>query len=100
MDQYGGAIAADAGFRLARYNLARMLLALHRADEAAAEFAQLREPKDAEAPRYWFGLAVAHIQAGRRAEGLAAALEARRLAEKFGQQELVAAIDRSIASLK
>ncbi len=100
MDQYRQAVAANPQFRLARYNLGRMLLAARRFDDAIAEFEKLREPQDAEAPRYWYGLAVAHVQAGRRDEGLALAREARRLAEAFGQQELMAAIDRDMTSLK
>ena len=100
LDQYRQAVAANPQFRLARYNLGRMLLAARRFDAAIAEFEQLREPQDAEAPRYWYGLAVAHVQAGRRDEGLALAREARRLAEAFGQHELTAAIDRDMASLK
>ena len=100
LDQYRQAVAANPQFRLARYNLGRMLLAARRFDDAIAEFEQLREPQDAEAPRYWYGLAVAHVQAGRRDQGLALAREARRLAEAFGQHELSAAIERDMASLK
>jgi protein O-GlcNAc transferase len=100
LDQYRRAVAANSQFRLARYNLGRMLLAARRFDDAIAEFELLREPKDAEAPRYWYGLAVAHVQAGRRDEGLALAREARRLAEAFGQHELTAAIDRDMTSIK
>jgi protein O-GlcNAc transferase len=100
LDQYRQAVAANPQFRLARYNLGRMLLAARRFDDAIAEFEQLREPQDAEAPRYWYGLAVARVQAGRRDEGLALAREARRLAEAFGQHELSAAIERDMASLK
>jgi tetratricopeptide (TPR) repeat protein len=100
MEQYRQAVAANPQLRLARYNLGRMLLAARRYDDAIAEFERLREPQDAEAPRYWYGLAVAHVQAGRRDEGLALAREARRLAEAFGQHELTAAIDRDMASLK
>ena len=100
LDQYRRAVAANPQFRLARYNLGRMLLAARRFDDAIAEFEQLREPQDAEAPRYWYGLAVARVQAGRREEGLALAREARRLADAFGQHELSAAIERDMASLK
>ncbi len=100
LEQYRQAVAANPQFRLARYNLGRMLLAARRFDDAIAEFEQLREPQDAEAPRYWYGLAVAHVQAGRRDQGLALAREARRLAEAFGQHELSAAIERDMASLK
>jgi tetratricopeptide (TPR) repeat protein len=77
-----------------------MLLAARRFDDAVAEFEKLREPQDAESPRYWYGLAVAHVQAGRRDEGLALAREARRLAEAFGQRDLMTAIDRDIANLR
>jgi tetratricopeptide (TPR) repeat protein len=98
--EYRQAVVANPQFRLARYNLGRMLVAARRFDDAIAEFEQLREPRDAETPRYWYGLAVAYVHAGRRDEGLALAREARRLAEAFGQHELTAAIDRDMASLK
>ena len=50
--QYRQAVAADPQLRLARYNLGRMLLAARQVDEAATEFEKLREPQDAESPRY------------------------------------------------
>jgi tetratricopeptide (TPR) repeat protein len=100
MDEYRQAVTASPQLRIARYNLARMLLAARRFDDAVAEFEKLREPQDAESPRYWYGLAVAHVQAGRRDEGLALAREARRLAEAFGQRDLMTAIDRDIANLR
>jgi protein O-GlcNAc transferase len=100
LEQYREAVVANPQFRLARYNLARMLLAGRQYDAAIAEFEKLREPQDAESPRYWYGLAVAHVQAGRRDQGLPIAREARRLAEAFGQHELAAAIDRDMANLK
>jgi tetratricopeptide (TPR) repeat protein len=100
MDQYRQAVAASPQLRIARYNLARMLLAARRVEDAIAEFEKLREPQDAESPRYWYGLAVAHVQAGRRDEGVALAREARRLAQAFGQHDLAAAIERDITNLK
>ena len=99
-DQYRQAVAADPQLRLARYNLGRMLLAARNVEDAAAEFDKLREPRDAESPRYWYALAVATVQAGRREQGTALARQARTLAEQFGQHELVAAIDRDLAGLK
>src|SRR4029453_17680064 len=89
LDQYRQAVAANPQFRLARYNLGRMLLAARRYDDAIAEFERLREPEDAEAPRYWYALATAHVQAGYRGEGLALARDARRLADTYGQHDLV-----------
>lgn len=99
-EQYRQAVAADPLLRLARYNLGRMLLASKHVEEAAAEFDKLREPRDAESPRYWYALAVATVQTGRRQQGVALAQQARQLADQFGQRELVAAIDRDLAGLK
>jgi tetratricopeptide (TPR) repeat protein len=100
MDQYREAVAADPRLRLARYNLARMLLAARQIEAATAEFEKLREPQDAESPRYLYGLAVANVQAGKREQGVQLAQQARQLAERFGQRELVTAIDRDLAGLK
>jgi tetratricopeptide (TPR) repeat protein len=98
--EYRRTVEAAPGFRLARFNLGRMLIALGRPQDAIVELARLTEPRDAEAPRYLFALAVAHIRAGDRSEGVKWAAEARRLAQEHQQQDLAAAIDRELASLK
>lgn len=98
--QYRDAVTADPALRIARYNLGRMLLALKRPSEALAEFERLREPADAESARYLYALAVAHIQTGDREGGVSIARQARVRAAAFGQTELVAAIDRDLATLK
>jgi tetratricopeptide (TPR) repeat protein len=98
--QYREAVAADPALRIARYNLGRMLLALKRPSEALAEFDRLREPADAESARYLYALAVAHIQTGNRDRGVSIAHEARVRAARFGLTDLVAAIDRDLATLK
>jgi hypothetical protein len=77
-----------------------MHLARKRPAEAVVEFERLREPADAESARYLYALAVAHIQSGQREPGIALAREARDRAARFGQEALVAAIDRDLASLK
>jgi hypothetical protein len=77
-----------------------MLLALGRPDEAIAEFSALQQPRDAETPRYLFGLATAHVRAGHREEGLKWAVEARQLALTYGQRELADAIEREMGKLK
>ena len=98
--EYRLAIAARPTFRLARFNLGRMLLALNRAEEARAEFEKLREPRDAETPRYLFALATAYVRSGQRQEGIKLATEAQLLAKEYGQAELAAAIARELAVLK
>jgi protein O-GlcNAc transferase len=99
-EEYRQALASQPGFRLARFNLGRMLLVLGRPEEALGEFEKIVEPRDAESPRYLFGLATAHVRAGRKAEGLKWAEEARRLALEFGQHDLAASIERDLARLK
>ncbi|MGH7338730.1 MAG: tetratricopeptide repeat protein, partial [Myxococcota bacterium] len=98
--EYGLAVESQPGFRLARFNLGRMLIALGRPGDATVELEKLVEPRDAEAPRYLFALGVAHLRAGRRGEGVKWSMEAGRLALEFGQQDLAAAIDRDLASLR
>jgi tetratricopeptide (TPR) repeat protein len=99
-DAYRRALESQPGFRLARFNLARMLVALARPDQAAAELEKIVEPRDAEAPRYLFALGVAHVHAGRKQEGIKWSMEAKTLALQFGQHDLAAAIERELASLK
>ena len=95
-----GGADIEPAFRLARFNLARMLIALARPGEAATELEKIVEPRDAEAPRYLFALGVAHLRAGRKDEAVKWSLEAKALALQFGQNELAAAIDRDLAALK
>jgi tetratricopeptide (TPR) repeat protein len=99
-DAYRRAVDSQPTFRLARFNLGRMLIALGRTDEAIAELGELTEPRDAEAPRYLFALATAHVRAGHKDDGIKWATEARRLALEHGQAELAAAIARDLASLR
>jgi tetratricopeptide (TPR) repeat protein len=99
-DEYRRALDSQPTFRLARFNLGRMLLALGRPDAAIVEFEKLTEPRDAEAPRYLFALATAHVRAGHREVGIKWATEARQLALEHGQADLAAAIARDLASLK
>ena len=98
-DAYRHAADSQPTFRLARFNLGRMLIARGQTDEAIAELGKLTEPRDAEAPRYLFALATAHVRAGHKDEGITWATEARRLALQYGQEELAAAIARDLASL-
>ena len=98
--EYKAAADSQPAFRIATFNLGRMLIALGRMDEAIGELARLTEPRDADAPRYLFALATAHVQAGHRDEGIKWAIDARQLALQYGQRDLAAAIDRDLARLR
>lgn len=100
LEEYRRALDSQPTFRLARFNAGRALVALGRPREAIPEFEKSASPRDAESPRYVFGLAVAHLRAGDKAEGIALAAEAKQLAAQYGQQDLAAAIERELASLR
>lgn len=97
---YRGAVEVSPAFRLARFNVGRMLLALGRTAEAVTELEKIVEPRDREAPRYLFGLSVAYLRAGRKEEAITWANDAKQLAVQYGQKELAAAIERDLARLK
>jgi len=99
-EEYRQAVEAQPTFRLARLNLGRMLLALGENDQAIAELTKLSQPVDAETPRYMFALSAAYVRAGHKDEAVKWALEARRLALQYGQNDLAAIIDRDLAKLK
>jgi tetratricopeptide (TPR) repeat protein len=99
-DAYRRAVDSQPAFRLARFNLGRMLMSQRRDEEAIVELQTLTEPRDAEAPKYLFALATAHVRAGHRNEGVRWATDAARLARELGQHDLAAAIERDLASLK
>jgi tetratricopeptide (TPR) repeat protein len=98
--EYRRAVDAQPTFRLARFNLGRMLLALKRPDEAIGVLERLTEPRDADTPRYLFALSTAYVRSGRIAEGLRRGTEARDLAAAYGQKDLAAAIERSLAMIR
>jgi tetratricopeptide (TPR) repeat protein len=100
LDEYRRALDSQPTFRLARFNMGRMLIALGRPSDAIGVLESLLEPQDAESARYVFALSVANIRSGNKEAGVKWAAEARRRATESGQNDLAAAIDREMASIK
>ena len=98
--EYRTAVEAKPTLRIARFNLARMLMALGKPADAIPELTAIVEPRDAEAPRYLFALATAHIRSGNRADGIKWATEARDLALKHGDKALADAIERDLKKIR
>ena len=98
--EYQRAVDSQPALRIARFNLGRMLIAQGQEEAAVAELSKLTEPRDAEAPRYLFALATAHLRAGRRDEAIKWATEAKALADRFGDTTLAAAIERDLARIR
>ena len=97
---YRAAIANDPTYRLARFNLGRVLVAQQKHAEAIAELEKSLVPEDGETPRYLYALAAAWVRAGDRAKGLQYGREAQRKAEAQGQGELAAAIALDLSTLE
>ena len=100
ISEYRQAVEAQPTFRLARFNLGRMHLVKGDARQAISEFEALRQPIDAETPRYLFALSTALVRAGNVTDGRKAGAEAQNLAAQFGQTELARAIAAELAKLK
>lgn len=97
---YARATAAAPTARDIRFNLARALVQLGRLDEAITELERLRQPEDAETPRYLFALSVAYVRNGNREAGLRIGEQAAALATQFGQADLAQSIARDLAALQ
>lgn len=99
-DAFREAVAKDPTLRAARFNYARTLVAQQQFAPAIAEFERLQAPEDADTPRYRYALAAALVRAGEVERGRQIAGEALRLAQKYQQPDLVAAIERSLSTLR
>ena len=100
LESYRRAVDAQPLFRLARFNVSRMLIALGRTDEAVGQLEKLVEPRDAETPRYLFGLSVGYARLGKKDEAIKWATEAMQLAQEHGQKDFAAAVQRELEKLK
>jgi tetratricopeptide (TPR) repeat protein len=96
---YTDALRVSPTSRTARFGLARVLVRLQRLDEAIAHLETLREPRDADTPRYLFALSVAYVNRGRLDEAIAAATDALDLARHFGDERTAASIEAELRKL-
>ncbi len=87
------AVASRPTDRVARYDLGRMLMALGRPREAISEFERTLEPRDEMTPQCLLGLAVALALAGQPQEAARRFDDAKGLAIKYEQTDVVRTID-------
>lgn len=99
-NEYREALRHDAGLRTARFNLARMLIAQQKNDEAIQELNRLLEHEDEQTAHHLFAVATAHVRAGRVDEGLRFAEKALAKAEELGLTQLRESIERNITQLR
>jgi tetratricopeptide (TPR) repeat protein len=97
---YRSALDSRPDFRLARFNLARMLLRRQQIDPAISELERIQSPDDQETPRYLYALAAAWVRKGDLARGRELSLQALEKARRYGQTDLIAALERDLAKLE
>ena len=97
---YRAAIEFNPNLRLARFNLARLLIARGQPGEGAAELEKIRTPEDDQTPLYLYVLATARVREGKLEAALEAAEEAWELADRFGRTDLILVIDRDLEKLR
>lgn len=99
---YRQAVANDPQHRPARFNFGRALAAAGRYAEAIEQFHRVLSPEDSDdsdTPRYVYALADAYRRAGDVEKARQYAEDARRRAQKMGQAELAAAIEKELQRL-
>ncbi len=97
---YTDAVAAAPAERDIRFGLARALIQAGRIEEAIARLETLREPVDAQTPRYLYALSAAYVRHGNLEAGVRVGEEAATLATRFGQADLARTITRDLAALR
>ena len=96
---YRRAVANRPGYGLAHYHLGRAMMRRKRPAEAVREFRLAVREETARTPAYLVALAAAYAALDRTAEAADALARARRLAERYGQAELIESIDSEISRL-
>jgi predicted Zn-dependent protease len=97
---YRAAIETKPDYRIAHFNLGRILVQQGQFREAVEQFLQTLEPEDQETPVYTYALAAAYARAGDRQNALKYTKQARQKAEALGQKELVISINRDLKLLE
>ena len=97
---YRQAVAANPRVRGLRFNLARILVALGRLDDALVQLSLLTLPDDAESVRYVHAAAAVHVRKGDIATGRRLSEEALARARRYGLADIAAAIERDLEKLK
>jgi tetratricopeptide (TPR) repeat protein len=93
------AIANQPDHRLARFHLGRIYANRRQFDLAAAEFERIIQPLDDQSATYLYALGATYARAGRRDKAVASLQQARKEAQARGQQAIVQAVERDLATL-
>ena len=87
-------------YPLAHYHLARILANQGKYDEAIMHLLKALKPEDDRTPSYLFALGATYARAGDRDRALAYLRQAREVATRRGQQQLLSGIEQALAELE
>ena len=96
---YRVAIENMPSYRLAHFHLGRLLLSRRKYAQAIAELEKTTAPEDNDTPGFLYALGAAYGRSGNHARAAAVMHEAREKAAARGQSQLVASLDRDLATL-
>lgn len=97
--EYRRAVEERPDFRKAHFNLGRILINQQRYSEGIEQFQQILTPTDDDTPSYLYALGAACGRAGDRAKAVEYLHQAKQEAAARKQNDLVANIERDLASL-
>jgi len=99
-EHYRAALANRPNFRMAHFNLGRILAHQGKNAEAIKHFLNTLTPEDESAPRFMYAIAATYARAGDRDSAIRYARGARQRASARGQTELLALIERDLRILE
>jgi tetratricopeptide (TPR) repeat protein len=100
LEQYELAASSQASYPLAHFHAGRILASQKKYDRAIAHLLKAVHPEDERTPAYLYALAATYARSGNRVGAIKFARLARTGAASFGQTELLASIDKDIATLE
>ena len=100
MKHFRQALEYEPGHRLANFHIGRHLVTSGKIDEGISHFEKTLSVEDDRTPGFLYGLADAHVRAGRNNIATEYAQQALTMAEAMGQAEMAAAIRGDLEAFK
>ena len=100
LEHFRQALDYEPGHRLANFHIGRHLVTSGQIDEGISHFEKTLSVEDDRTPGFLYGLADAHVRAGRNDIATEYAQQALTMAEAMGQTEMAAAIRGDLEALK
>jgi tetratricopeptide (TPR) repeat protein len=97
---YRKAVENQPDYRMAHFSLGRIVADQGKLDDAIRHFNQIITPADQDTPGYLYALGIAWARKGSRGKAITYMRQARELATRFNQSQLVSSIDQGLNALE